>query len=88
MTVQSLVKDVGTLEFSQTVIEESHRRPVVVDFWASWCGPCRFLGPILEKLAEEFHGDFLLAKVDIDAHPTVIVSSGNGCTHLAEGERS
>jgi putative thioredoxin len=55
--------------FTQAVVEESKRRPVVVDLWASWCGPCKTLGPILEKVAGERDGGFLLAKLDVDANP-------------------
>lgn len=58
--------DVGLADFPQTVLEESTHRPVVVDFWAPWCGPCKSLKPILEKLAAEYGGQFLLAKINAD----------------------
>lgn len=64
-----VVIEVTDQDFMQSVIEESKRRPVVVDLWAAWCGPCRTLGPILEKVAEERGGSFLLAKLDVDANP-------------------
>ncbi|MGH2673298.1 MAG: thioredoxin [Actinomycetota bacterium] len=64
-----VVVEVTDQDFLQTVVEESKRRPVVVDLWATWCAPCRTLGPILEKAAEERGGEFLLAKLDVDANP-------------------
>jgi putative thioredoxin len=58
--------DVNGSSFKKDVIDQSFSKFVVVDFWASWCGPCRMLGPILEKLASEM--DFVLAKVNTDAN--------------------
>lgn len=68
MTTTTNVVDVTDADFEQIVIEGSKDRPVVVDMWAAWCGPCRTLGPILEKVAAEREGAFLLAKLDIDAN--------------------
>jgi putative thioredoxin len=62
------VVDVTDETFEQVVIEGSKERPVVIDLWAAWCGPCRTLGPILEKVAGERAGAFLLAKLDVDAN--------------------
>jgi putative thioredoxin len=66
---QPAVMDVTDADFMDKVIEESKRRPVVVDLWASWCGPCRTLSPILERVAEQRGGKVLLAKIDVDANP-------------------
>ena len=63
------VVEVTDADFGETVVEESKRRPVVVDLWAAWCGPCQTLGPILERAAERHGGQFLLAKLDVDANP-------------------
>jgi thioredoxin len=58
--------DVTDQSFITDVIEESMKRPVLVDFWAEWCGPCRMLGPVLGKLETAYNGRFLLAKLDTD----------------------
>ena len=63
------VMDVTDETFNTEVVERSQSVPVLVDFWAEWCGPCKQLGPILEKLATEAAGKWILAKVDIDANP-------------------
>jgi putative thioredoxin len=73
-TVSANVVEVTDATFAQDVLEESHRRPVVVDFWAEWCQPCRLIGPVLERLAEEHGGDFLLAKLDTDSNPQASVA--------------
>jgi putative thioredoxin len=63
-------------DFATEVLDRSRTLPVVVDFWAAWCGPCRILGPILEKLAGEAAGGWDLVKVDTEAHPDVAGAFG------------
>lgn len=68
---QRLKESIGKelVDFQSDVIEDSWTRPVLVDFWAAWCGPCRILGPTLEKLAEEAGDAWTLVKVNTDLQP-------------------
>jgi putative thioredoxin len=66
-----VVKDVTTQSFMKDVIEESKHQPVLVDFWAPWCGPCKQLTPIIEKAVKAAKGKVKLTKMDIDKHPEI-----------------
>jgi putative thioredoxin len=66
-----VVRDTTTQTFVKDVIEESKRQPVLVDFWAEWCGPCKQLTPILEKVVRAAKGKVKLVKMDIDKHPAI-----------------
>ncbi|WP_113265587.1 thioredoxin [Agrobacterium cavarae] len=67
----SYIKDTTTANFSKDVMDESRRQPVLVDFWAPWCGPCKQLTPVLEKVVNEAGGRVKLVKLNIDDHPAI-----------------
>jgi putative thioredoxin len=74
--VHDLVFDVGEADFQEQVLRRSLDVPVVVDFWAAWCGPCRVLGPILEEAVEARGGSVLLARVDVDQNQRLAAAFG------------
>ncbi|MEW2630917.1 tetratricopeptide repeat protein [Streptomyces sp. NPDC048389] len=72
----ALVIDTDEANFERDVLQRSTEVPVVIDFWAEWCEPCKQLGPLLERLAAEYNGRFVLAKVDVDANQMLMQQFG------------
>ena len=74
------VFDATEADFQQKVLDASFEVPVLVDFWAAWCGPCRQLTPVLEAAVEARNGDVRLVKVDTDANPRLSASSASAAS--------
>jgi putative thioredoxin len=84
MSVKPHVIDVDASNFDREVLDASHQKPIVVDFWAEWCQPCQTLAPFLEKLAAERDGEFILAKIDVDRNQGLASSFGvDSIPHVA-----
>ncbi len=71
LSASDWVFDVSEADFAEKVVEASRQQPVILDFWAPWCGPCRQLGPMLEKVVNEQKGAVLLAKINVDENPNL-----------------
>ena len=76
MASSEYILTVDSASFEQTVIEQSHTLPVLVDFWADWCAPCRMLAPILERIAEEYQGQIRVTKVNTESEPQLAQAQG------------
>src|SRR5690606_11010985 len=76
MSQTPFIFDVTSANFEQLVLENSFHKPVLVDFWAEWCAPCKALMPLLAKIIEEYQGELLLAKVNCDIEQEVVARFG------------
>ena len=76
INVSSNIKDVTTDNFMSDVIEASKEKPIIVDFWAPWCGPCRMIAPLIDQLAEEYAGKLKAVKLNTDESPSVATEYG------------
>lgn len=74
--MENIIFDVDESKFDEMVVKKSKEKPVIVDFWASWCMPCIILKPILEKVVKEFEGKVLLAKVDVNKNQSLAMKYG------------
>ena len=86
--MSEVVRDVTDAEFPTAVLERSKEIPVVIDLWAPWCGPCRQLAPVLEKIASERVGEFELVKLNIDENPEAARLLGARSIPLVVGFRA
>ena len=76
INVSTNIKDVNTDNFMNDVIEASKDKPIIVDFWAPWCGPCRMVAPVVEEISKDFEGKIKVLKLNTDENPNVASQYG------------